>query len=534
MPNPNKKRARKRNTQKTHLLEFVILQSTARGKPVALLAPQNESAQKFGDEYEMGISGQYSDEKAAANILFNMNKKLKGRSLYLSYEPSQLEIGMAWRAEIASIIYLKDNKICTFIPSSEKFQCTQKNPQSTLVERLGYHENNNDINTLHGRLKEISRCRRIPEFEENIHKGKKTDKSHFELVKLYDKNIQELENTAIIPTNDKVTEQEKMAVIDEAWMHAVYRLVEKGWCSNEEAKSEFASRREAGHNIAGIIVGPNGKPLAAGYNMKSFNKSYHAETMMIMALLRETKLEQIPRGSTVYTSLECCPMCAGHIITLGQDIRVVFGLKDPYFKAENGLQADNKNNNGCIQSPTASAIRTSLEQGLTGQDIIQHLQLDATREKMQFAKATNPFVCCRLNSVVEFFGGMRTDTFFLDVKDFNEEPSSFVKASQQHFQGNNTSNGPVTVEDGKEEQGFSSRVSGNPDFDDSDEEKFSDDDASKEVLKSEVWPEIRISSNLVSTFAATSAASTPRNEDFTNDLDPDDPNQGSSSASTFV
>ena len=93
----------------------------------------------------------------------------------------------------------------------------------------------------------------------------------------------------------------------------------------EEAKRAY----NLGEVPVGAVIVKNGKPIGKGHNLKETLKdpTAHAE---IMALREAARYENSWRilDSTMYVTLEPCPMCAGAIV-LARIPSLVIGAKDP-------------------------------------------------------------------------------------------------------------------------------------------------------------------------------------------------------------
>ena len=93
----------------------------------------------------------------------------------------------------------------------------------------------------------------------------------------------------------------------------------------EEAKRAY----NLGEVSVGAVIVKNGKPIGKGHNLKETLKdpTAHAE---IMALREAARYENSWRilDSTMYVTLEPCPMCAGAIV-LARIPSLVIGAKDP-------------------------------------------------------------------------------------------------------------------------------------------------------------------------------------------------------------
>ncbi len=79
----------------------------------------------------------------------------------------------------------------------------------------------------------------------------------------------------------------------------------------------------------GAVVVASGELLGEGWNapIAEHDPTAHAEIRAIRAAALKLNNYRIP-GTTLYVTLEPCPMCAGAIIQARID-RVVFGARDP-------------------------------------------------------------------------------------------------------------------------------------------------------------------------------------------------------------
>ena len=84
---------------------------------------------------------------------------------------------------------------------------------------------------------------------------------------------------------------------------------------------------EGNHPFGAVLIDANGKVLAVGKNSYSVDKGPgHAETNLARDAARLFDVETL-RGSTLYTSVEPCSMCAGTIYW-AEIGAVVFGMTE--------------------------------------------------------------------------------------------------------------------------------------------------------------------------------------------------------------
>ncbi len=105
-----------------------------------------------------------------------------------------------------------------------------------------------------------------------------------------------------------------LAALDEAWMHRALDLARRG--------------AEAGEVPVGALVVRGETALGEGYNrpIAACDPSAHAEIEALRAASERERNYRLP-GTTLYATMEPCPMCAGAIVH-ARVARVVFGAPD--------------------------------------------------------------------------------------------------------------------------------------------------------------------------------------------------------------
>ena len=109
------------------------------------------------------------------------------------------------------------------------------------------------------------------------------------------------------------------------------------WSSGSDSGERY------GGNNVGAVITLDDKIIGWGVNLAAQNRTHHAETLSILAYLQSSGQTKLPKGCKIYSSLQPCKMCAGHIAQLGQDVSVLIGMKDG--KLETIL--DKNQINGC-------------------------------------------------------------------------------------------------------------------------------------------------------------------------------------------
>jgi len=131
----------------------------------------------------------------------------------------------------------------------------------------------------------------------------------------------------------------------------------------------LADRAEAAGEVpVGALLVRRGRVIGEGWNcpISSHDPTAHAEIMALRAAGRREANYRLP-NSTLYVTLEPCPMCAGAIVH-ARVKRVVYAAPDPRSGAAGSvfdlLPSDQRFNHrvtvegGCLEELAADKIRT--------------------------------------------------------------------------------------------------------------------------------------------------------------------------------
>jgi len=133
------------------------------------------------------------------------------------------------------------------------------------------------------------------------------------------------------------------------------------------ALREAARAARAGEvPVGAVLVGPGGELLARGHNrpVAGRDPTAHAEVVALRRAARRAGNYRLP-GTTLYVTVEPCPMCAGAILH-ARVSRVVYGAPDPKAGAVRSLFAllgDRRLNHraevagGVLERECAAALR---------------------------------------------------------------------------------------------------------------------------------------------------------------------------------
>lgn len=94
---------------------------------------------------------------------------------------------------------------------------------------------------------------------------------------------------------------------------------------------ELAQKAEAAGEVpVGALLVHEGKIIGEGWNqpITSRDATAHAEIIALRAASEEINNYRLPAGTSLYVTLEPCPMCAGAMVH-ARIFRVVFGAADP-------------------------------------------------------------------------------------------------------------------------------------------------------------------------------------------------------------
>ena len=102
--------------------------------------------------------------------------------------------------------------------------------------------------------------------------------------------------------------------------------VDLEWMQRALALADHAAT--AGEVPVGAVLVRDGEELGSGWNapVGSNDPTAHAEVMALRAAAAATGNYRLP-GSTLYATMEPCPMCAGAIVQ-ARVARVVYGARD--------------------------------------------------------------------------------------------------------------------------------------------------------------------------------------------------------------
>ena len=122
-----------------------------------------------------------------------------------------------------------------------------------------------------------------------------------------------------------------------------------------EALALAAQGAALGEVPVGAVLVQDGEVIGRGFNcpISGSDPSAHAEMMAIRDAATAVSNYRLP-GSTLYVTLEPCPMCAGAILNAHLP-RVVFGAKDPKSGAAGSL-VDLLHLPGCFQPEVSGGI----------------------------------------------------------------------------------------------------------------------------------------------------------------------------------
>ncbi|WP_417702400.1 Bd3614 family nucleic acid deaminase [Pseudomonas sp.] len=94
------------------------------------------------------------------------------------------------------------------------------------------------------------------------------------------------------------------------------------------AARDFAGNANNGHAIGCVLVDTNSAILGCSLNSVSTNSTYHAETLAVMQYLASNGFAGLPLNCNIFTTLQCCHMCAGLIVTAGNGATAHYGQPD--------------------------------------------------------------------------------------------------------------------------------------------------------------------------------------------------------------
>lgn len=89
-----------------------------------------------------------------------------------------------------------------------------------------------------------------------------------------------------------------------------------------------AGQGGAGHAVGCVVVDNTGMILGCSVNSVGANSTYHAETLAVIQYSNAHGFAGLPNGCNIFTTLQCCYMCAGVISEACANAVVYFGMQD--------------------------------------------------------------------------------------------------------------------------------------------------------------------------------------------------------------
>lgn len=148
------------------------------------------------------------------------------------------------------------------------------------------------------------------------------------------------------------------------------------------------SKEPDGKYVATLLVDKTGKILAWGLNTNSGNRTLHAEVNMLQSWYRTNKSSAangLPESCRIYTTLQCCAMCAGMIVATARKpdtIHVYYGMTDPSQKRAT-TALTRRNLDSLLSSSTDASVKAIKSAGAT--DLGTALDTDYRTAKMDAA-----------------------------------------------------------------------------------------------------------------------------------------------------
>jgi len=235
--------------------------------------------------YYSGRVGAQAFEEPAANILHKINKlkQAKTYTMYLSYPPSELELGMLWRAKVTKVYFAKN---------LESLEIGEYNVTQDGCEQLEASDLQVSFIDEAARRDLEKRDVRLNAAMENPIVAREMNA---ELTNALRRGL-------IGAQTLNVEDHRSKTKIDEDFIRIVLSLVDRSWNSKDGTIKPLD--RVSGNNIGAIMVDKDNKIIGWGLNYKGNNKTLHAETMMIQHYLRENNTDKLPDGAKIYTSLQ--------------------------------------------------------------------------------------------------------------------------------------------------------------------------------------------------------------------------------------
>lgn len=298
-----------------------------------------------GVVYEIGEqSSAYTYDTPVVNILQNLGVgAVRGKWLYCTYKPSEMDLGMACMRQVSGVTYASGGSVYAVSLSDESgpgapaapraaaFDVTKRPNLNPTRENPGGASRWSNLSWVDGWFKWLE--------GNNKFIGDSAWKFFDSYLKRIKKPMWDGRPTAQIEKLESIlgeglTDMKDVIglnadIRDRFFMVAALALVGRSLSSQAGKDPVRGGSAPGGHNVGGILLNSSNKVIAWGINMMSLNGTFHAETGMVLAYLRRNKTSTLPDDCRLYTTLQPCHMCSGFIATVAKNITVVIGQKDP-------------------------------------------------------------------------------------------------------------------------------------------------------------------------------------------------------------
>ncbi|WP_331124928.1 nucleoside deaminase [Longimicrobium sp.] len=307
----------------------------------AALCVSGQSATKASLK-AIAVSGHREYESAMTSLLQRRAGQLQGSVVYLTQEPSKMDLGMAWREGLYGVVYLKGENLKAVKVDNASASANFPELDVSQVDNWKcphmWHGKNEFFSLPPALQSYLSHD--VSQWYSNTCKDSR-DHTEWWRKMLFEYQScpvqQGRPSTLNLAVRADVLAGQRAhpglpgRTADTIYMALAYALVGRVWCDRNLV---FEPRTEAGigrgHNVGALLVSPKNRILAWGVNLSTTlnNATYHAETVMIQNYLERTGNKALPEDSKIYTTLQPCYMCAGFIATVGKTVKVVYGQVD--------------------------------------------------------------------------------------------------------------------------------------------------------------------------------------------------------------
>lgn len=242
----------------------------------------------------LDTTGAGGSGSAVVNALQNCDERLDDADIYVTYAPTEADLGMAWLFRIkAIVVQVGEGDFTRFRPSADVSAAGFKTDKISKVELKQAALRPEQVDPLRDDIDSVPKYIGV-----------------------------EVPHLAEVPAQRGQLRPAFGSLRETLFMTIAYAIVSVTW-------ARIAAQE--GNKVACIVVDERDHIVSWGINMAEGqgNPSWHAEIVALRRLLASRRATSLGAGYKLYTTLKPCYMCAGMITEIAPQMTIIFGQDDP-------------------------------------------------------------------------------------------------------------------------------------------------------------------------------------------------------------